>query len=249
MISDLRKHNVKLAQETIEANCNMRVLRSKLMNAKKEIFKLREKNRNDSIEPKYNIEYCEGILRGFILISSTKTNNNDRRKPSRETSNYECRFERAAGHQCGGGHSGVGRNEKWKISVWGWCTGWSHEIRRWHVVGIDNGSVQQMSGIGENTKVMGKCSNHIAAQKRRHNEAGKLSTNQSVCYQLSTSCSWISSQKGIRKRLDFYQPVEQAGFRSGYSTNDHLQVMRTLIEKCNEYKIPIVKYVYENATS
>ena len=41
-------------------------------------------------------------------------------------------------------------------------------------------------------------------------------------------------------KLDFYQPVEQAGFRSGYSTNDHLQVMRTLIEKCNEYKIGIV---------
>src|ERR1700761_8324819 len=46
--------------------------------------------------------------------------------------------------------------------------------------------------------------------------------------------------KRLTKKLDFYQPVEQAGFRSGYSTNDHLQVMRTLIEKCNEYKIPIV---------
>ena len=46
--------------------------------------------------------------------------------------------------------------------------------------------------------------------------------------------------KRLTKKLDFYQPVEQAGFRSGFSTNDHLQVMRTLIEKCNEYKIGIV---------
>ena len=42
------------------------------------------------------------------------------------------------------------------------------------------------------------------------------------------------------KKLDFYQPVEQAAFRSGFSTNDHLHVMRTLIEKCNEYKIPVI---------
>ena len=46
--------------------------------------------------------------------------------------------------------------------------------------------------------------------------------------------------KRITRKLDFHQPVEQAGFRSGFSTNDHLQVMRTLIEKCNEYKIGIV---------
>ncbi|XP_037028796.1 uncharacterized protein LOC119069032 [Bradysia coprophila] len=41
--SDLRKYNVQLAQNTIEANCNMKVLRSKMTNAKKEIFKLRDK--------------------------------------------------------------------------------------------------------------------------------------------------------------------------------------------------------------
>ena len=44
MRSYLRKYNVLLAQNTIEANFNKKVLRSKLMNAKKEIFKLRDKN-------------------------------------------------------------------------------------------------------------------------------------------------------------------------------------------------------------
>ena len=61
MKSDLRKYNVQLAQNTIEANCNMKVLRSKLMNTKKEIFKLRDKtgtiqsNRNTILNTKYRI--------------------------------------------------------------------------------------------------------------------------------------------------------------------------------------------------
>src|SRR6202012_1936086 len=48
----------------------------------------------------------------------------------------------------------------------------------------------------------------------------------------------IIAKRNTRK-LDFYQLVEQAGFRSGYCTNDHLQVVRTLIKKCNEYKMGI----------
>lgn len=40
-------------------------------------------------------------------------------------------------------------------------------------------------------------------------------------------------------KLDNYQPPEQAGFRSGYSTQDHLQVMRNLIEKSKEYNLPL----------
>lgn len=45
--------------------------------------------------------------------------------------------------------------------------------------------------------------------------------------------------KRITTKLDFYQPREQAGFRTGYSTNDHLQVVKTLIEKCVEYNKPL----------
>jgi len=43
----------------------------------------------------------------------------------------------------------------------------------------------------------------------------------------------------LTNKFDFYQPVEQVGFRRGYSTIDHLQVMHMLIEKAAEYNIPL----------
>ena len=44
----------------------------------------------------------------------------------------------------------------------------------------------------------------------------------------------------IANKLDENQPREQAGFRKGYSTIDHLQTVNQIIEKANEYKMPLV---------
>ncbi|XP_037780209.1 craniofacial development protein 2-like [Penaeus monodon] len=44
----------------------------------------------------------------------------------------------------------------------------------------------------------------------------------------------------IAKTLDENQPREQAGFRKGFSTIDHLHSVNQLIEKCAEYRIPLV---------
>lgn len=44
----------------------------------------------------------------------------------------------------------------------------------------------------------------------------------------------------IQNKLDENQPREQAGFRSGYSTSDHLHTIQQLLEKCNEYKKPLI---------
>ena len=38
--------------------------------------------------------------------------------------------------------------------------------------------------------------------------------------------------------LEQHQPQEQAGFRPGFSTTDHIHVVSQLREKANEYKIP-----------
>lgn len=46
--------------------------------------------------------------------------------------------------------------------------------------------------------------------------------------------------KRLTNKLDAYQPCEQAGFRSGYGANDHLQVIKSLIEKCVEYNKPLI---------
>ena len=47
------------------------------------------------------------------------------------------------------------------------------------------------------------------------------------------------SQSRIERTLDEYQPREQAGFRKGYSTMDHLQALNQTIEKSNEYNWPL----------
>ena len=40
--------------------------------------------------------------------------------------------------------------------------------------------------------------------------------------------------------LDENQPIEQAGFRSGYSTIDHVHTVNQLKEKCAEYQKPLL---------
>lgn len=57
----------------------------------------------------------------------------------------------------------------------------------------------------------------------------------SILYKLLTKII----TKRLTNKFDFFQPVEQAGFRKGYSTTDHLQAIRTMVEKCMEYNIPL----------
>ena len=53
----------------------------------------------------------------------------------------------------------------------------------------------------------------------------------------------------LEKKLDENQPREQAGFRSKYSTTDHIHAINQLKEKCREYNILLcVAFVdYEKA--
>ena len=46
-------------------------------------------------------------------------------------------------------------------------------------------------------------------------------------------------QTRIERTLGENQPREQAGFQKGYSTTDHLQALNQIIEKSNEYNLPL----------
>ena len=68
--------------------------------------------------------------------------------------------------------------------------------------------------------------------------------------------TWRSPDGNTKNEIDYImtdkpsnQPREQAGFRSKYSTTDHIHAINQLKEKCRQYNIPLcVAFVdYEKA--
>ena len=53
----------------------------------------------------------------------------------------------------------------------------------------------------------------------------------------------------MKKTLDANQPREQAGFRKGFATTDHLHTINQIIEKSNKFNLPLcIAYIdYEKA--
>ncbi|KHJ99780.1 hypothetical protein OESDEN_00235 [Oesophagostomum dentatum] len=66
--------------------------------------------------------------------------------------------------------------------------------------------------------------------------------NYSPISLLSVLCKLYTNilQRRIERQLDEYQPVEQAEFRKGFSVIDRIHAAAQLIERCREYKIPML---------
>ena len=84
-------------------------------------------------------------------------------------------------------------------------------------------------------------------QERKQKRHQELQTNLLAIKYVQTVQKIITTR--LEKKLDENQPREQAGFRSKYSTTDHIHAINQLKEKCREYNIPLcVAFVdYEKA--
>ena len=79
----------------------------------------------------------------------------------------------------------------------------------------------------------------VLIHKKGNTSDIKKTTDQSACFPLFTRCFQIFFYKRWLVCWTPSKPRGQAGFRSGYSTIDHLQVVNQLQEKANEYNIPL----------
>ena len=85
-------------------------------------------------------------------------------------------------------------------------------------------------------------------QERKQKRHQELQTNLLAIKYIYKLFTKIITTR-LEKKLDENQPREQAGFRSKYSTTDHIHAINQLKEKCREYNIPLcVAFVdYEKA--
>ena len=74
-------------------------------------------------------------------------------------------------------------------------------------------------------------------QERKQKRHQELQTNLLAIKYVQTVQKIVTTR--LEKKLDENQPREQAGFRSKYSTTDHIHAINQLKEKCREYNIPL----------
>lgn len=228
--TDIRAYKTQQIIETIEANKNMRVLKSKLSNGKQDIVKLKDlhgnilTNKTDivaEVQRFYASLYTSSIPNP-TRTSKTITNVGSEELPEITTVEITHALKQMKNRKAPGEDQitsemlkAGGRTllEALRILT-NKCMFEGKIPKKWK-----NAEVIILHKKGDTTNI------------ENYRPISLLSHLYKLMMRIITN--------RLTKKLDFYQPVEQAGFRKGFGTVDHLQTIRTLIEKTTEYNIPL----------
>lgn len=101
--------------------------------------------------------------------------------------------------------------------------------------GINRSSLEQMPNGKKNPRYM-ENARVILVQEKSLSQIGQLLSYKPVSHPYKLLTKVIPNR--LTKKLEDYQPSDQAGFRKRYSTI-HIKPVRTLIEKSTEYNVPL----------
>ena len=225
MRNEIREYNIKIVEQAILANKGVKAARRKVMDGKKLMVAIRDNNGNIITDRGKIVQRCAGFY--GKLYSSTidrPTTSRTHRHPVPQVTCSE--VENALKYMSNGkvpGPDGLvielikeSGPEVWKrlAALFSKCIESSTVPSDWN-----EGSIVLLHKKGDIKDI----NNYRPISLLCH--IGKLFSKI------------ILSR--LEETLDFNQSREQAGFRKGFSTTDHLQVLTQLMEKTNEYEVPM----------
>lgn len=230
MRKDIRSYNTKMIENAIEDNANMRVLRSKLSPGRHKITKMRDQQGNIILDSKNIAEHIESFYtRLYTSIRpdprTAKTvicNVGSEDVPEISGQEIQAALKQMKNRKSPGEDRvtsemmkiGGAVVEKSLRILLNKCLREGKIPNEWQ-----NAEVILLFKKGDNTNI----ENYRPVSLLSH------------LYKLLTKI--ITNR--LTNKFGSYQPVEQAGFRRGFGTIDHLQTIRTLIEKTTEYNVPL----------
>lgn len=237
---DIRTFNQKQIEQTIEDNKSMKVLRRNMENGRKEITKIKDEEGNITSNRKEILRTVENFYNA--LYRSREENNLDLKAepelitcekgiinqgsetlPDITTDEINLALQKTK-NQKSSGEDGVVADA---IKIGG-------EILLNKILDLFNLCLF-------NNTIPDKWYSAIVILIHKKGDATDLENYRPISllshlYKLFTKI--ITTR--LENKLDFYQPMEQGGFRKGFGTNDHLQSIKTVIEKSIEYNRPLV---------
>ena len=228
---DIRKFKGRKITQTIEQNKSMKVMRRNFGNGKKEIFRLKNKSGDIISDRKSLILLVEEFYETLYRNRDNMENGQNRKVqnvgsediPDISTEEINYALKKMKNHKAPGEDSIViesikigGKTLLNRIeTLFNLCLKNQSIPKKWN-----NAIMILLFKKGDNTNL----ENYRPISLLSH------------LYKLYTRI--ITNR--LENKLEFYQSREQAGFRSGYATADHLQCLKTLIEKTIEYNRPLV---------